>query len=218
MARRSAPSPSRCVAKLWRSACGETRGVPVSSSRRVEQAAHGARAQAQAAPGRRTAPRRPRSPPRRRAAAAAVVRCGRPGVERRARLAADRHDPVLAALALADADVARGRRRPRRRRGRGRTPRTRAGRRRRSPRTARSPARAGRPRRPAAGRSPSSSRPTSSLPRNSGSRLARLGARSAATGLLRTSRRRTARRKNARSEESLRPMVTASFAPWSDAR
>ena len=43
--------------------------------------------------------------------------------------------------------------------------------------------------------------------------LGALGARSAATGLDLQRRRRTARRKNARSEESLRPIVTASFCP-----
>ena len=95
MARRSAPSPRRWVAKLWRSACGETRGVPdgelaAASSRRTARG-----------PSRR--PRALRNSAWRSAAGVRRQSIDAPleiGVGGLLRLGPDRHDPVLASFAL----------------------------------------------------------------------------------------------------------------------
>ena len=215
MARRSAPSPSRWVAKLWRSACGDTRGVPVTCSRRASR--------------RRTA-RGPRRGPRRvtnsagagacagaRASGTAAMRLRSPTSAsawpwRRA----ERRDPCApcpggrgrSARAPVDLDVADVQL---------------AGLRDAQARAV-DHLEQGLVQAPAAGvgvgRGPASVEQAADLLLAQERRqpLGALGARRAATGLDRRSRRRTARRKNARSEESLRPMVTASFRPWSEAR
>ena len=99
MARRSAPSPSRWVAKLWRRAWGETRGVPEARPRRVSS--------------RRTARGPSRRPRGREKQGVAVVRSAwgagagqavdapiEVGGVGLTRLRPERHDPVLAPLAL----------------------------------------------------------------------------------------------------------------------
>ena len=161
---------ARRAASRWRArggrAAGARRAAPAGGRARVTNSAVADRAAG--------AP-----PPADRRAAAQIGVGGLP------RLGPERHDPILASLALPHAHDRAARRRPRRRRRRGCRPPRRAARRRRSPRTAR--ARRARPQASVPASSarapPSSSRPTSSLPRNDGSRLARLGARSAATGL-----------------------------------